>query len=809
MKKLINLFFLLLALTTMSLISCSKNEIENDVFEFDIPEGNRELYDQITTELYDYLYSHEDATIEDIQEQLKKYPTQVTSEVHDDVLYLKIDSVYDFICDPYMKTSVKKDEGDYYVKDLTAEINSALYPEGGKLNISTKYINKTTKSNKNTRGIKEWWGELWNPNLLKKERILIWDPFMKSSVERLLRDHFSLRTDQSNGKKYLPINGKKIEVVTCYNYDADYSKINSFDDYDIVFMCSEGVELWSGNEITGYSFDVWDRSFFNKIFGCGPNACKTKTLTLGEIDKVLPKNLSHTILWTAICWADCDKSYLKECATKMERKCVAFAGVNTKCYLKVVQRPFIYFLQNFYFPSSIISAAESALSYDFIEDRNPEELQKIDPPNDRRIEGSTNIFYMNYHVNIDSNPTDGLLTFRCYNPEATTKDVHAAMDAISGLPRGSITMPYEKFVSAFASRKGTLATRVTSEDGYSMGFWVRNKETKEEIEIEFSDSTVVIYANDENPKYYPKDNNLRKEIVRVEIFGKTDDLAPGTYEYRTYLEIDGEKEYSDSIYEFTVMDIKHLSCPDYNHPHLIDLGLPSGTKWLCCNLGVENLVNTGHYFAWGVTLPYDKNDYQLMHYPRFYYPYSECHGGSDLDLAYQWDGDIYTDIGNNISGTAYDAAYSKSNLIRMPTKEDFEELIESCAFLMGPVCISDGTSSNLLYSGSVAIGPNGNMIALPIANYWTGTLSKEEESGGALLAYPRVNGVSGSAYSFVGEDVNYTSVSLDESVKLLLHYIKDDEVDRNIYYFIGSKFYMPSIAPKKRFHPYYIRPVGR
>ena len=64
MKKLINLFFLLLALTTMSLISCSKNEIENDVFEFDIPDGNRELYDQITTELYDYLYSHDDATIE-------------------------------------------------------------------------------------------------------------------------------------------------------------------------------------------------------------------------------------------------------------------------------------------------------------------------------------------------------------------------------------------------------------------------------------------------------------------------------------------------------------------------------------------------------------------------------------------------------------------------------------------------------------------------------------------------------------------------------------------------------------------------
>ena len=26
-------------------------------------------------------------------------------------------------------------------------------------------------------------------------------------------------------------------------------------------------------------------------------------------------------------------------------------------------------------------------------------------------------------------------------------------------------------------------------------------------------------------------------------------------------------------------------CPDNNHPHAIDLGLPSGTKWACCNVG--------------------------------------------------------------------------------------------------------------------------------------------------------------------------------------------------------------------------------
>ena len=42
-------------------------------------------------------------------------------------------------------------------------------------------------------------------------------------------------------------------------------------------------------------------------------------------------------------------------------------------------------------------------------------------------------------------------------------------------------------------------------------------------------------------------------------------------------------------------------CPDSNHPHMIDLGLPSGTKWACCNVGANSPVECGGYFAWGET----------------------------------------------------------------------------------------------------------------------------------------------------------------------------------------------------------------
>ena len=41
------------------------------------------------------------------------------------------------------------------------------------------------------------------------------------------------------------------------------------------------------------------------------------------------------------------------------------------------------------------------------------------------------------------------------------------------------------------------------------------------------------------------------------------------------------------------------TCPDSNHPHAIDLGLPSGTKWACYNVGASKPTAYGNYYAWG------------------------------------------------------------------------------------------------------------------------------------------------------------------------------------------------------------------
>ena len=88
----------------------------------------------------------------------------------------------------------------------------------------------------------------------------------------------------------------------------------------------------------------------------------------------------------------------------------------------------------------------------------------------------------------------------------------------------------------------------------------------------------------------------------------------------------------------------YLACPDDHHPHLIDLGLPSGLKWACCNVGADTPEAYGNYYAWGETTPKDIYSWDNYEYGRYNY-YDDSDDGSQL-----------VDIGRVISGTAFDAA---------------------------------------------------------------------------------------------------------------------------------------------------------
>lgn len=105
-----------------------------------------------------------------------------------------------------------------------------------------------------------------------------------------------------------------------------------------------------------------------------------------------------------------------------------------------------------------------------------------------------------------------------------------------------------------------------------------------------------------------------------------------------------------------------LACPDEHHPHLIDLGLPSGTKWACCNVGAEKPENPGGYYAWGETEV--KNDYSIS-------SYLHCDGTEDS----------YFDLGADIGATEFDVAHVKwGSFWRMPTLENWKEIIENSSW---------------------------------------------------------------------------------------------------------------------------------
>ena len=103
----------------------------------------------------------------------------------------------------------------------------------------------------------------------------------------------------------------------------------------------------------------------------------------------------------------------------------------------------------------------------------------------------------------------------------------------------------------------------------------------------------------------------------------------------------------------------------------IDLGLPSGLKWATMNVGATSETEKGDYFMWGSAKPNTKTTCNWMKNP--------FNNGSDsCDEEYfnahksEW-----LDDNDNLK-TEYDAV--RTNMggdWRMPTKDDFQELLDN------------------------------------------------------------------------------------------------------------------------------------
>lgn len=142
----------------------------------------------------------------------------------------------------------------------------------------------------------------------------------------------------------------------------------------------------------------------------------------------------------------------------------------------------------------------------------------------------------------------------------------------------------------------------------------------------------------------------------------------------------------------------------------VDLGL--SVMWATCNLGTKSQTGYGGYYAWGETQTkstYDKNTYAYYNSSTF----------------------TYTNIGSDIAGTEYDAAYvNLGKGWRMPTRNQMKELHNNCSWAWTQI-------NNV--NGYLITGKNGNTIFLPASGnnayglsmrgerclYWTSTCGEQ------------------------------------------------------------------------------------
>lgn len=134
----------------------------------------------------------------------------------------------------------------------------------------------------------------------------------------------------------------------------------------------------------------------------------------------------------------------------------------------------------------------------------------------------------------------------------------------------------------------------------------------------------------------------------------------------------------------------------------VDLGLDSGLLWAKCNMGTTDPTQPGDYYAWGETST--KKEYYSDNYKHF-----KVDGGIKVLKYNEKDGkevlELEDDAANAYLGVGY----------RIPTKEDWEELLEDCEWEAVTTTlpeIVDPSQKKVIARWKVT-GPNGNSIVLP------------------------------------------------------------------------------------------------
>ncbi len=165
----------------------------------------------------------------------------------------------------------------------------------------------------------------------------------------------------------------------------------------------------------------------------------------------------------------------------------------------------------------------------------------------------------------------------------------------------------------------------------------------------------------------------------------------------------GNAYYMEINWNGETLYFSNAYCPDGHHPHIIDLGLPSGAKWACCNVGANTPTDYGDFFAWGETSP--KSDFGEYNYKWYY------NGDNHQITKYCCNSDYGTVDNRTELEPEDDAAYVNwGPKWSMPYLGAYYELMSNCTIEWTKL---NGTSGCIFKSNT-----NNSAIFFPLAG-WT------------------------------------------------------------------------------------------
>ena len=246
----------------------------------------------------------------------------------------------------------------------------------------------------------------------------------------------------------------------------------------------------------------------------------------------------------------------------------------------------------------------------------------------------------------------------------------------------------------------------TKQNGVS-GYKITSKKNGNSIFLPAAGWRNITYLNEQGAygDYWsstPDENNYNNACHLLFTSGSHGTNMYNRHGGRSVRPVSGSVKSSENKGSYSQTTNKKTVTSKVNGHECVDLGLPSGIKWATCNVGASKPEGYGNYYAWGEVAT--KSNYIKENNSSY---------GKNL---------------GNIGGNSrYDVARKEwGSSWRLPTKEEFDELLAYCEWTW--------TTLNGVNGYEVRSKKNGNSIFFPAAG-WHFDVVKYQGTGGYYWTY--------------------------------------------------------------------------